>query len=131
MGIKISLILSILVGWFPDPERAILMVSYNPHPLTITLSLTAPPPRVTITNRLLPPPPNPSPILILRSSDQNTTEQELIELVNEGDTIIGFTLSVLNDFNRFLSQFSTNCHNILQAPFSIHVLTTLNTCQMV
>ena len=34
-------------------------------------------------------------------------------------TLVGFTLTVVNDFRRFLSQFSTNCHEILQALFSI------------
>ena len=38
---------------------------------------------------------------------------------------VGFTLTVVNDFLRFLSQFSTNFHEILHTLFSIHVLTTL------
>ena len=29
---------------------------------------------------------------------------------------------MVNDFRRFLSQFSTNCHEILQALFSIDIL---------
>ena len=33
--------------------------------------------------------------------------------------IVGFTLTVVNDFRRFLSRFSTYCHDILQALFSI------------
>ena len=33
--------------------------------------------------------------------------------------MVGFTLTVVNVFRRFLSQFSTNnCHEILQALFS-------------
>ena len=40
-------------------------------------------------------------------------------------TIVGFTLTVGNDFLRFLSQFPTNFHEILHTLFSIHVVTTL------
>ena len=39
--------------------------------------------------------------------------------------IVGFTLTVVNEFRRFLSQFSTNFHEILHILFSIHVVTTL------
>ena len=38
--------------------------------------------------------------------------------------IDGFTLTVMNDFCRFLSQFSTDFHEILRALFYIHVVTT-------
>ena len=34
------------------------------------------------------------------------------------ETIVGFTLTVVNDLCWFLSQFSTNCHEILQVLFS-------------
>ena len=40
-------------------------------------------------------------------------------------TIVGFTLTVVNEFRRFLGQFSTNYHEILHILFSIHVMTTL------
>ena len=40
-------------------------------------------------------------------------------------TIVGFTLTVVNEFRRFLSQFSTNFHEISHTLFSIHVVTTL------
>ena len=36
--------------------------------------------------------------------------------------LVGFTLTVVNDFPRFLSQFSTNVHDILHTLFSIHVV---------
>ena len=39
--------------------------------------------------------------------------------------IVGFTLTILDDFRRLLSQFSTNFHEILHTLFSIHVVTTL------
>ena len=42
--------------------------------------------------------------------------------------IVGFTLTVVNDFRRFRSQhgqFSTNFHEILHTLFSIHGVTTL------
>ena len=46
-----------------------------------------------------------------------------------GDTadciIVGFTLTVVNEFRRFLKQFLTNFHEILHTPFPIHVVTTL------
>ena len=38
---------------------------------------------------------------------------------------VGFTLTVVNDFHRFLSQFSANFHEILHTLFSIHVVITL------
>ena len=41
-------------------------------------------------------------------------------------TIVGFTLTVVNEFRRFLGQFSTNFHDILRTLFSIHVVPTLN-----
>ena len=41
------------------------------------------------------------------------------------DTIVGFTLTVVNDFRQFLSPFSTNCHEISQTKFSIQVATIL------
>ena len=41
-------------------------------------------------------------------------------------TIVGFTLTVVNDFRRFLSQFTAIFHEILHTLFSIHVVTTLN-----
>ena len=40
-------------------------------------------------------------------------------------TIVGLTLTVVNDSRRFLSQLSTNFHEILHTLFSIHVTTTL------
>ena len=40
-------------------------------------------------------------------------------------SIVWFTLTVVNDFRRFLSQFSTNFHEILHTLFFIHVVTTL------
>ena len=43
--------------------------------------------------------------------------------------IVGFTLTVVNDFHRFLSQFSTNFHEILHTLFTIHVVTTLKVSQ--
>ena len=39
--------------------------------------------------------------------------------------IIGFTLTVVNDFRWFHSQFSTNCHEILQALFPNDAATSL------
>ena len=39
--------------------------------------------------------------------------------------IVGFTLTVVNEFRRFLGQFLTNFHEILHSLFSIHVVTTL------
>ena len=39
--------------------------------------------------------------------------------------IVGFTLTVVNDFRRFLSRFSTNFHEILHTLFLIHVVITL------
>ena len=42
-----------------------------------------------------------------------------------GGTIVGFTLTMVNDFRGFLSQFSTNFHEISHTLFSIHVVTTL------
>ena len=39
--------------------------------------------------------------------------------------IVGFTLTVVNEFRRFFGQFSTNFHEILHTLFSIHVVTTL------
>ena len=41
------------------------------------------------------------------------------------DTIVGFTITVVNDSRQFLSQFSTNFHEILHTLISIHVVTTL------
>ena len=43
--------------------------------------------------------------------------------------IVGFTLTVVNDFCGFLSQFSTNFHEILHTLFSIQVVTTLKVSQ--
>ena len=43
--------------------------------------------------------------------------------------VVGSTLTVVNEFRRFLSQFSTNCHEILHTFFSIHVVTTLKVSQ--
>ena len=40
------------------------------------------------------------------------------------DIIVGFTLTVVNEFRRFLGQFS-NFHEILHKLFSIHVVHTL------
>ena len=40
-------------------------------------------------------------------------------------TIVGFALAVVNDFRGFLSQFSTNFHEISHTLFSIHVVTNL------
>ena len=40
------------------------------------------------------------------------------------DTIVGFTLTVVNEFRLFLSQFSNNFHEILHTLFSIHVVNT-------
>ena len=40
-------------------------------------------------------------------------------------TIVGFTLTVVNEFCGFLSEFSNNFHEILHTLFSIHVVTTL------
>ena len=40
-------------------------------------------------------------------------------------TIPGFTFTVVDEFRRFLSQFSINFHEILHTLFSIHVVTTL------
>ena len=40
---------------------------------------------------------------------------------------VGFTLTVLNDFSWFPSQFSTNCHEIRQTLFSSDGATTLKT----
>ena len=40
-------------------------------------------------------------------------------------TIVGFTLTVVNDFCGFIRQFSTNFHEILHTLFSIQVVTTL------
>ena len=42
-----------------------------------------------------------------------------------GMTIPGFTFTVVDEFCRFLSQFSINFHEILHTLFSIHVVTTL------
>ena len=39
--------------------------------------------------------------------------------------IVGFTLTLVNEFRRFLSQFSTNFHEILHTLISIHVVTTV------
>ena len=39
-------------------------------------------------------------------------------------TIVVFTLTAVNEFRRFLSQSSTNFHEILHSLFSIHVVTT-------
>ena len=39
--------------------------------------------------------------------------------------IPGFTFTVVDEFRRFLSQFSINFHEILHTLFSIHVVTTL------
>ena len=59
--------------------------------------------------------------------------------MNNKIAIVGFTLTVMNEFRRFLRQFSTNFHEILQTLFSIYVVTTLKValykpislCQMV
>ena len=50
-----------------------------------------------------------------------------IDLLHQlrGLTIVGFTLTVVNEFCRFLSQFSTNFYEILHTLFSIYVVTTL------
>ena len=42
-----------------------------------------------------------------------------------GMTIPGFTFTVVDEFCRFLRQFSINFHEILHTLFSIHVVTTL------
>ena len=34
--------------------------------------------------------------------------------------IVGFTLTTVNEFRRFLNQFSTNFHGVLHTLFSIH-----------
>ena len=39
--------------------------------------------------------------------------------------IPGFTFTVVNEFRRFLRQFSINFHEILHTLFSINVVTTL------
>ena len=39
--------------------------------------------------------------------------------------IPGFTFTVVDEFHRFLRQFSINFHEILHTLFSIHVVTTL------
>ena len=39
--------------------------------------------------------------------------------------LVGFTLTVVNEFRQYLRQFSTNFHEILHTLFSIHVVTTL------
>ena len=39
--------------------------------------------------------------------------------------IVRFTLTVVNEFRRFLGQFLTNFHEILHTLFSIHVVITL------
>ena len=39
--------------------------------------------------------------------------------------IVGFTLTVVDQFRGFLSQFSTNFHEILDTLFYIHVVTAL------
>ena len=40
-------------------------------------------------------------------------------------SIVGFTLTVVDEFRLFLSQFSINFHEILYTLFFIHVVTTL------
>ena len=50
------------------------------------------------------------------------------------DYVVGFTLTMVNNFRRFLIQFSTNCHTISQILFSIDGAATLKiliTWQMV
>ena len=39
--------------------------------------------------------------------------------------IVGFKITVVDEFRGFLSQFSTNFHEILDTLFSIHVVTAL------
>ena len=39
-------------------------------------------------------------------------------------TIVGFTLTVVNEFRWFLGQFSTNFHEILHTLFYIYVVPT-------
>ena len=48
-----------------------------------------------------------------------------VTIVSTLYTIVGFTLTVVNEFRRFLNKFSTNFHDILHTLFSIHVVTTL------
>ena len=44
--------------------------------------------------------------------------------------LAGFTFkTVVNEFHRFLSQFSTNFHEILHTIFSIHNVTTMKVSQ--
>ena len=40
-------------------------------------------------------------------------------------SIVGFTLTVVNEFRRFLGQFLTNFYEILHTLFSNHVVITL------
>ena len=40
-------------------------------------------------------------------------------------TIVGLTLTVVNEFIRFIDQVSTNVHAILHTLFSIPVVTTM------
>ena len=49
-------------------------------------------------------------------------------IASSNHATVGFTLPVVNEFRRFLSQFSTNFHEILHTLLSIHVVTTLKSC---
>ena len=53
-------------------------------------------------------------------------DQRMAAKIEPDLDIVGFTLTVVNDSRRFLSQYSTNFHEILHTLFSIHVVTTLN-----
>ena len=46
-------------------------------------------------------------------------------LAQDRTIIVGFNLTVVNEFCRFLSQFATNFQEILNTLFSFHVVTTL------
>ena len=47
------------------------------------------------------------------------------DISNSVGTIPRFTFTVVDEFRRFLRQFSINFHEILHTLFSIHVVTTL------
>ena len=66
---------------------------------------------------------NPVPLCFESQPDRMSHSEPANSELNT--TIPGFTFTVVDEFRRFLRQFSINFHEILHTLFSIHVVTTL------
>ena len=70
-------------------------------------------------------------ILLITTVTDTDSDNNISYNINDNVIMIifiiipGFTFTVVDEFRRFLSQFSINFHEILHTLFSIHVVTTL------